>query len=122
MIDIEELSKEISKSLSNYNDDVNATVKKATKKVVQDTVKELKETSPKDTGDYAESWTGETKEHYLGADGVVYNKKHYQLTHLLENPHLDRAGNQTTPQPHIKKAEQKAVKNFKKLVEQGVSK
>lgn len=44
--------------------------------------------SKKRTGKYAKDWT--YKRQYfrgIGSSYVVYNKNHYRLAHLLENPH-----------------------------------
>lgn len=77
-------------------------------------VKELKSTSPKRSGKYAKDWAVKKVAKKNGAIEVtVYNKKHYQLTHLLENGHaLVRGGRKigfVKPFPHIKKAEENAI-------------
>lgn len=58
------------------------------------------------TGAYAKSWTWKMVEEKLGEYGVVYNKEHYRLTHLLEHGHVIRNAygtyGRTAPRPHIK--------------------
>lgn len=109
-IKIEDLSNEISKEIQNYAQDQTDKLIDAVKDVAQETVEELKKTSPKNTGTYARSWKQETvHENKFGARVVVYNKK-YQLTHLLEYGHVKRNGGRTQAKPHIKPAEEEAVK------------
>jgi len=81
----------------------------------KDAVKELKATSPDRTGKYAKSWAVKKKtKKGLSVEVTVYNKDHYQLTHLLENGHAKVIGGRkypepVPPKPHIKKAEENAI-------------
>lgn len=66
----------------------------------------LQNTSPKKTGKYAKSWKVKTQRGSAGIDEViVYNKDHYQLTHLLENGHVIKNAKgeygRTSPKKHI---------------------
>lgn len=113
-------------------------VREVVEQSAKDTVAELKQTSPspehhmyspkrkyKD-GDYAKSWTYDKNQIKSGRwihSTVVYNKKHYRLTHLLENGHdLIRNGKRYgyyKGNPHIKPARDVAEE---KLFENMVSK
>ena len=42
------------------------------------------------------------------------------MTHLLEKGHANRDGGRTKAYPHIKPAEEEAVKEALKLIEEGV--
>lgn len=89
--------------------------------VSKETVRELKASSPKLTGDYAKSWT-QTKTAGNGSTygKIVHNKQNYRLTHLLEYGHAKRGGGRTKAQPHIAPAEEHAVEEFEKKLTEGI--
>lgn len=62
--------------------------------------------SPKKSKDYSRGWAIRTKRLKYGFQGVIYNKTHAGLTHLLEHGHLVKNGTgrivgQADPHPHI---------------------
>lgn len=87
----QELTIEIGKYLKEYDRQVAIATQEAINKVAREAVKKLKETSPKNKGEYARSWAlRQSTRAYHGVIGkTVYNKKG-QLTHLLENGHVAR--------------------------------
>lgn len=65
----------------------------------------LRANSPKRTGDYAKGWAYKVDEDVPGSyTGHVYNKSHYQLTHLLEKGHVKRNGGRVAGISHIEPA------------------
>lgn len=65
----------------------------------------LRANSPKRTGDYAKGWSYKIDEDVPGSyTGHVYNKTHYQLSHLLEKGHAKRNGGRVAGIPHIEPA------------------
>lgn len=108
---------QLDKILSDFVNEEQETIEKCFKKVARDTVKELKQTSPKDKNDYAPSWTVKNvKVSGKSIELVVHNKEYYQLTHLLEKGHVGRnqfgTYKRVPAKPHIKKAEEKANKEL----------
>lgn len=75
--------------LDDYSKEVQDATNNAIDKVSKESVKMLRNNSPKRTGDYARSW-GTKKDRGNGRiyTVTVRNKDHYQLTHLLENGHV----------------------------------
>lgn len=74
--------------------------------MAKEAASKLRNTSPKRTGKYAKSWKVKTQRGSAGIDEViVYNRDHYQLTHLLENGHVIRNKKgeygRTSPIKHI---------------------
>lgn len=108
-----DLSKEISKALSEYTQEVTEELEEAKKDVAKETVRILKKTSPKHTGDYARGWS----QKQVGGVRVVFNRTNYQLTHLLEKGHAKRGGGRVSGTPHIEPAEEKAINEFVDRVE-----
>lgn len=118
-IKIDNLTEAIMRELTQYSEELNDQIKIDTNKVAQETVKQLKATSPKKSGEYAKGWA--QKESVKGRNvskRVVYNKDHYQLTHLLENGHAKVNGGRVRAIPHIRPAEELAIKNLEdKIIE-----
>lgn len=102
--------------LKNYRNEVQEKLNKAADETAKDTVKELKATSPKRYGNYGKSWTTKKEKQGGSETQIVHNKKHYQLTHLLENGHATKNGGRTRAFVHIKPAEQNAIKGFEEKV------
>ena len=106
-INISQLGNVISDELDRYREDVKQAVAESVKVVAADAADDLRQTAPKDTGDYRASWT--YKQDRRTGDAVVYAKApEYRLTHLLEFGHVNRDGTRTAPEPHIKDARDRA--------------
>lgn len=77
--------------LEDYSKEVRRAAADSQDKIAKEAVQKLKNTSPKKSGDYARDWALKRERSRTGVPTVtVYNKKHYQLTHLLENGHIIR--------------------------------
>lgn len=99
-------------------------IEKAAKKVGDAAVNRLKETSPKRTGKYSRSWRLRAVTLTHGTVSfVVHNARYASLTHLLEKGHALWQGGRSPAIPHIKPAEDQAIKDFEKeltdLIERG---
>lgn len=109
-IRLQELEIEIVKELKAYSDEVAEGVKKSVKDVAKETVRTLKATSPRDTGEYARGWT--SKVEFESTEDIrvrISNRTKPQLTHLLENGLATVNGDRVDGRPHIRPAEQAAA-------------
>ena len=109
----EDLVDAVTEELDIYASEVADTVKKTVTAVAKETVKVVKEKSPSASGAYKKSWA--QKKTYDNAGSIqitVYNHKHYQLTHLLENGHAKTNGGRTRAFPHIAPAEEFAEREL----------
>lgn len=103
-VSLDSLDEEIKKELKNFN----AEVINAANDSFQETAKEAAEMLKKG-GPYQERTGAYTKDWAVGKRGsrtsvvtrLIYNKKHYQLTHLLENGHQSRKGGRVKAFSHI---------------------
>ena len=112
-IKAEDLADAISEELDIYSSEVTETVKKTVTSVAKETVKVVKQKSPTASGAYKTSWA--QKKTYDNAGSIqvtVYNRKHYQLTHLLEIGHAKTNGGRTRAFPHIAPAEEFAEREL----------
>lgn len=119
-IDIDKLALTVMKELEKYQEVTLEAVEGAVKETAKETVRELKDTSPRLTGDYAKNWKAgrdaKMKDRYR-FDMVVYESKpEYRLTHLLEKGYQSRNGGRVPGQPHIKKAEEHAIEKLEERI------
>lgn len=121
-ISIDKLAKEIADALSEYSREVVEKVDASSEKAGKDAVKRLKQTSPKDTGEYAKSWTMKTDRLFGQPSKRIIHVKapHYRLAHLLEFGHAKVGGGRVEGRPHIRTAEQEVIEQFTKEVEEAI--
>ena len=116
MINITELADEVANIFADYGDEVIQAVNGAAEEVAKACAEDLKRTSPKRSGGYRKSWkykrmSGSGKKPQVW---VVYNEKHYRLTHLLEKGHAKNGGGRVRAIPHIAPAEDRAREMFER--------
>lgn len=104
---------QLTRILDEYGDEVKQVARKNAQKAGREAAKDLRNSSPKKTGDYASGWTSKQ----VDADTVtVYNRKAPGLTHLLEKGHVIRnkkgTYGRTPAHPHIAPVEQKQIQQF----------
>ena len=133
-VNVEEMAQELAKSLGEYDQEVADGVKKAVSRTAAKAAKELRITSPQRYGEYAQGWRNKTAyESRYEKRNAVFNKDHYQLTHLLEKGHVrkntDRARvvhisktKFTKARVHIRPVEQRAMEDLEKNIKKAVEK
>ena len=128
-VSVDELSNVILEYLENFKDVTEEACRDGVLTTAEEAVKELRSAHPAGSGQYG-SWdkydsgwtkrasTMKTKE--KGILAVVYNEKHYRLTHLLEKGHALVSGGRTQAFPHIAPVEEKCednlIRNIKKNI------
>lgn len=118
-ISIDDLAKTIESEVRNWTKDVVDDIDDIKKDITKNGVKQLRESSPKRTGDYAKNWTSQKLKN---GDQVIYqNAPTYRLTHLLENGHAKRNGGRVSPKVHIAPVEEELVSNYISRVEKRLS-
>ena len=118
-IQIDELASEIAKGLAEYSEDIIDVLNQKSEVAAKEAVKKLKARSPKKTGKYARSWRVNTEKFHGEPDRhVVYNGKHYWLTHLLEFGHVKASGGRVEAKPHIGLIEEETAEEFVREVEE----
>ena len=108
---------DISDILNEYSQDIQDGITQAAEDIANDGANELKVKSPKRTGKYRKGWRVDKRSGKGFVHTTIYNATNWQLTHLLEKPHLLRNGKKSKPIVHIEPVEQKCIKNFQKTVE-----
>ena len=84
-----DISSQVKQALDEYDVEFKRAVNNSFDKVAKQGVTQLKENSPKKTGDYAKGWDIVREKTRSGINDVtIRNKTDYQLTHLLENGHV----------------------------------
>ena len=116
-----DLTAKITAALQEYSYDVAKRIDEAAELCSKGLRKDLKADSPSDTGAYAKSWATKTDKEFTEGSKVytTHNKRHYQLTHLLERPHAGPYGRGIVPgHAHIAPAEKKWSDEFLQLCEE----
>ena len=115
------LDKIIGEILEGYTDEIAAEVSKAIPRIANETVNEIESLAPhRETNSkhYNQSWEVELQHPTrLETSAIIYSTQP-GLPHLLEFGHALKNGGRTKAFPHIAVAEENAVKNFEKKVEE----
>ena len=118
----EQLADTVKKELDDLQKDTIDIVKEAVQDAADIAVRDLKATSPRNTGKYAKSWTQKkVKETSSEKEIVVHVREHYRLTHLLEFGHAKRGGGRVAPRVHIKPVEEKVSEKLENDIRRGIS-
>lgn len=116
-IKVDDLLEAVNGELRKFADEITEGVKEDVEKTGKECLKLVKNESPQRTGAYKKGWKlKKSKQAKNALFVVIYNKDHYQLTHLLENGHLNRDGSRTEGKPHIRPAEEAAAKALEQRV------
>lgn len=108
---------DINKILNDYSIEIQEAIQEDAIKVSKNGAEKLKATSPKRTGKYARGWKVKTIKGNGFIECEIHNATNWQLTHLLEKPHLKRNGGYTMPKVHIKPVEESCISQFERDVE-----
>jgi hypothetical protein len=123
IINTDQLAIELSQAVKDYTEDVQRAIDKEVRSTASKVKNEIKQNSPKETGEYANGWTQKTSRKNDSTEVTIYNKKKSQLTHLLEFGHAKVNGGRVSAIPHIRPAYDKFVpemeSNIKKIIKSG---
>ena len=125
-VSYDQLSDELQRQLSEYSQELTEKLNDAYKELAESGVKTLETTRPYHdrTGKYAKGFTVSQRKNAVSAAGAesytIHNKKHYQITHLLEHGHLTRNGGRTGTFKHWETALDTVNREAERAVERVV--
>ena len=107
------------KILDEYGDECREAIIDAVKETAKESARELKSAGEfrNITGKYRKDWTSEVETSRTGAEGTVYNRNNYQLTHLLEFGHAKQNGGRTRAFAHIEPVENDTERRLMEALE-----
>lgn len=112
---------DIKEILNEYSCDIQEAITEEAQTIAKKGVAELKNNSPKKSGKYRKGWRVKTTKGANYVECVIHNATEWQLTHLLEKPHVIRnkygTWGTSTPQVHIEPVEKKCISEYEKNVE-----
>ena len=117
VVNTDQLAVELSKAVKNYTEDVSKAVDKKVSSTATKVKREIKQDSPRKSGEYADGWSRKTSRKNGLIDITIYNKEKPSLTHLLEFGHAKVGGGRVAGIPHIRPAYDKFVPKMEKDIE-----
>jgi hypothetical protein len=112
VINSDRLQSAVSDILNEYGETVTEAVNECVQIVADKATAELKTAGSFKGRKYRGSWTNEVNERPGYTDAVVFNKRHYRLTHLLEFGHAKQNGGRTRAFEHIAPVNDKVAEMF----------
>ena len=109
---------DIKSILNEYSNDIQEGITEKAIQIAEQGKNELRSNSPRRTGAYSKGWRVDKRQGRGYVHTTIYNATNWQLTHLLEKPHLLRNGRKSTPKIHIAPVEEKCIAEFQRDVEQ----
>ena len=110
--------------LAEYNEILDDELGAAIHEVGKSTRTDLRSNSPKQTGAYSRSWACDYSDKEGHHEAVVANRKHWQVTHLLEDGHDTK--NQyggpyghvgpADPEHHLQQAKERGIRKLEQLL------
>lgn len=117
-VDANNFQKSVMDLLDEYGDEVGQVMEEAIEETAKDAKQELSTAGDFKGKKYRKNWDYKIKSSIFTYTAQIYNKRHYQLTHLLEFGHVKQNGGRTRAFPHVApvndKAQREIVQNIEK--------
>lgn len=119
-ITIDQLADAITAQLNTFETSVREGVKKAVDETMDEMIRETRSTAQVRTGRYKRKISATVGENTLMKYSKVWHVKNpdYRLAHLLDKGHKLRNGRRYEGNQHVQTAEQHAVENFQRKLEE----
>ena len=100
-VNIDNLAGEIVLAVKQYTEDVSKDIEKEVANTAKVVLKDIKNDSPVDNGDYQKGWTKKKSKKDGQLEYTIYNKTNPYLVHLLEKGHAKVNGGRVSGIPHV---------------------